>query len=68
YSVDRLSPVFQAISHANPFFYIISGFRYGFLGIADSPVALGSAVILALDIVLGLICYTLLRRGWRLKN
>ncbi|MDF2494948.1 ABC transporter permease [Sphingomonas sp.] len=68
YSVDRLSPVFQAISHANPFFYIISGFRYGFLGIADSPVALGSAVILALDIVLALVCYTLLRRGWRLKN
>jgi ABC-2 type transport system permease protein len=68
YSVDRLSPVFQAISHANPFFYIISGFRYGFLGIADSPVALGSAVVLALDIALGALCYTLLRRGWRLKN
>ena len=68
YSVDRLSPVFQAISHANPFFYIISGFRYGFLGIADSPVALGSAIVLALDIALGILCYTLLRRGWRLKN
>lgn len=68
YSVDRLSPVFQAISHANPFFYIISGFRYGFLGIADSPVALGSAVVLLLDIVLAALCYTLLRRGWRLKN
>ena len=39
YSVDRLAPAFRAISHANPFFYIISGFRYGFLGIADSPVA-----------------------------
>ena len=68
YSVDRLSPVFQAISHANPFFYIISGFRYGFLGIADSPVALGSAVVLALDVALGVLCYVLLRRGWRLKN
>ena len=32
YSVDQLSPAFQAISHANPFFYVISGFRYGFLG------------------------------------
>jgi ABC-2 type transport system permease protein len=68
YSVDRLSPVFQAISHANPFFYIISGFRYGFLGIADSPVALGSALILAIDLVLAAICYRLLQRGWRLKN
>ena len=68
YSVDRLSPVFQAISHANPFFYIISGFRYGFLGIADSPVLLGSGLILAIDLVLAATCYTLLQRGWRLKN
>ncbi len=28
YSIDRLAPTFQAISHANPFFYVISGFRY----------------------------------------
>ncbi|WBH15937.1 ABC transporter permease [Sphingomonas radiodurans] len=68
YSVERLSPMFQAVSHANPFFYIISGFRYGFLGIADSPVALGSLVILAIDVVLGVTCYMLLKRGWRLKN
>jgi ABC-2 type transport system permease protein len=68
YSVDRLSPLFQAISHANPFFYIISGFRYGFLGVADSPVLVGSAVILALDILLGLACYGLLRAGWKIKS
>ncbi len=68
YSVDRLSPVFHAISHANPIFYIISGFRYGFLGIADSPVMLGSIVILAIDVALAALCYTLLRNGWRLKN
>lgn len=68
YSVDRLAPAFQAISHANPFFYIISGFRYGFLGIADSPVLAGSLVILLIDLVLAAACYTLLRRGWRLKN
>ncbi|MBX3566184.1 MAG: ABC transporter permease [Sphingomonas sp.] len=68
YSVERLSPVFQAISHANPFFYIISGFRYGFLGVADSPIVLGSAVILGLDIVLGLVCYALLRSGWKIKS
>jgi ABC-2 type transport system permease protein len=68
YSVERLSPVFRAISHANPFFYIISGFRYGFLGVADSPILFGSAVILGIDIALGLLCYTLLRTGWKLKN
>ncbi len=68
YSVDRLSPIFHNISHANPFFYIISGFRYGFLGIADSPVLLGSLVILVIDVVLAIACYTLLSRGWRIKN
>ncbi|UVO51835.1 ABC transporter permease [Sphingomonas sp. SUN019] len=68
YSVDKLSPTFHAISHANPFFYIISGFRYGFLGIADSPVLLGSILILALDVALAALCYALLRSGWKLKN
>ncbi len=68
YSVENLSPVFRAISHANPFFYIISGFRYGFLGVADSPILLGTAVILGLDLVLGLFCYALLRRGWKIKS
>lgn len=68
YSVDRLAPAFRAFSHANPFFYIISGFRYGFLGTADLPVLLGSVIILVLDALLGLLCYALLRSGWKLKN
>ncbi|GGB36653.1 transport permease protein [Sphingomonas metalli] len=68
YSVDRLAPAFRAVSHFNPIFYVISGFRYGFLGVADSPVLLGSVVVLGIDIVLGVACYALLRRGWRLKN
>jgi ABC-2 type transport system permease protein len=68
YSVQALSPTFQAISHANPFFYIISGFRFGFLERADSNVIVGGAVLLAIDIVLALACYTLLRRGWRIKS
>ncbi|MES2755668.1 MAG: ABC transporter permease [Pseudomonadota bacterium] len=68
YSVDRLAPAFRAFSHANPFFYIISGFRYGFLGTADSPILVGSIAILALDVALGVLCYALLRSGWKLKN
>jgi ABC-2 type transport system permease protein len=68
YSVDKLSPLFQTISHLNPFFYIISGFRYGFLGVADSPIVTGSGIILALNAVLGLFCYWLLRKGWKLKS
>ena len=68
YSVDRLSPTFSAISHANPFFYAISGFRYGFIGVADSPVALGSLILLMINVVLAISCYALLRSGWKLKS
>jgi ABC-2 type transport system permease protein len=68
YSVDSLAPSFRMVSHLNPFFYIISGFRFGFLGVADSPVALGSVVVIAIDVVLGFVCYTALRKGWKLKS
>lgn len=68
YSVDALSPTFRAISHANPFFYIISGFRYGFLREADSDVLFGAGLLGVLTLLLGAFCYWLLRRGWNIKN
>ncbi len=68
YSIDRLSPAFQAVSHANPFFYAISGFRYGFLGEADSPIAAGALVLLGINIGLALLCYFLLKSGWKIKS
>ncbi|MEO9635153.1 MAG: ABC transporter permease [Parasphingorhabdus sp.] len=68
YSIDRLSPAFQTVSHANPFFYAISGFRYGFLGEADSPVGLGAIILLAINVGLALICYVLLKAGWKIKS
>ncbi len=68
YSVDNLSPWFQAVSHANPFFYVISGFRYGFLETADSNVLFGGALLLVINIALWALCYSLLRSGWKIKN
>lgn len=67
YSVEALSPAFRAISHANPFFYAISGFRYGFIGVADSPLAIGVAVLVVVNLLLWGACLALLRSGWRLK-
>lgn len=67
YAVDRMAPLFQTISHANPFFYVISGFRYGFIGAADSPVLFGAGLLLAVNIALGMCCYLLLKSGWKLK-
>ncbi|WP_265570408.1 ABC transporter permease [Sphingomicrobium nitratireducens] len=68
YSVEALSPTFQALSHANPFFYVISGFRYGFLGVADSPVMAGALGLLALNLVLFAGVWALLKSGWKIKN
>ena len=68
YSVEQLSPAFRAVSHANPFFYIISGFRHGFLGVTDSPVLFGAMLLLAINVGLFVACYTLLRSGWKIKN
>ena len=68
YSVEQLSPTFRAISHANPFFYIISGFRYGFLGEADSPIWVGAGLLLVLNLAMWGLCYALLRSGWKIKN
>ena len=68
YSVDQLSPLFRAISHANPFFYVISGFRFGFLGQSDSPLMVGAIGLLVLNILLWAACYALLRSGWKIKN
>ncbi len=67
YSVDRLAPAFQAISHANPFFYIISGFRYGFLGRTDSNIWVGGSVLLIANMLLAFIVYRVLQSGWKLK-
>jgi ABC-2 type transport system permease protein len=67
YSVDRLAPSFAAISHANPFFYAISGFRFGFIGSSDSPLGQGVLILLAINVALGTACYLLLRSGWKLK-
>ena len=67
YSVDKLAPAFQMVSHANPFFYAISGFRYGFIGTADSPVEFGAWLLLGINVALGTLCYLLLRSGWKLR-
>ncbi|HKC02143.1 MAG TPA: ABC transporter permease [Sphingomicrobium sp.] len=68
YSVHQLAPKFQAVSHANPFFYVISGFRAGFLGVSDSPLLVGGIALLGLNVALWALCYALLKSGWKIKN
>jgi ABC-2 type transport system permease protein len=68
YSVHQLSPAFRAVSLANPFFYVISGFRAGFLGVSDSPLWIGALGLLALNVILWAACYRLLKSGWKIKS
>ena len=73
YVVDNLAPTFQAISRVNPFFYVISGFRFGFLGRSDigatnAAVLNGAIVLGVLNAALALLTYVLLKSGWKLKS
>lgn len=73
YVIDNLAPLFQAISRLNPFFYLISGFRFGFLGQSDigdhNSALIGAALGMgALNLVLGVVCYKLLRSGWKIRS
>ncbi|HEV2596580.1 MAG TPA: ABC transporter permease [Sphingomicrobium sp.] len=68
YSVKQLAPTFRQISQANPFFYVISGFRGGFLGASDSPLLVGGVALLVLNILLCALCFLVLKSGWKIKN
>ena len=67
YSIEALPPVMQTLSHANPFFYIIDGVRFGMIGVSDSSPWIGLLVVgLACFVVLG-ICLRWMHTGYRLK-
>lgn len=67
YAIDKVNPTMAMISHANPFFYIIDGFRSGFIGISDGLLMQGAIMLLVVNVALWAICYRALRSGWRLK-
>jgi ABC-2 type transport system permease protein len=68
YLVDRLPEPFRTISHFNPFFYLIDGFRFGFIGHADSNIMVGVVSSAVANIVLFAVCLGMFRTGWRLKS
>ena len=68
YLIDRLPEPFATISRFNPFFYLIDGFRYAFIGHADSDLRVGVALSAVLVLVLGAACWSLFRTGYRLKS
>ena len=68
YSIHKLPPFWQALSHFNPFFYMIDGFRYGFFGLSDVDPARSLALVAAAAMVLAGVALALLARGWKLRH
>jgi len=68
YTIDRLPDVLQKISAMNPFFYIIDGFRCGFLGTADGSIEFGLFYLFALSLVTWFVAYILFKKGYKIKS
>ena len=67
YSIERLSDGWQVFSSINPFFYMIDGFRYGFIDRADSNLMTGVLYTAAINLILTLVVYYVFKKGYRLK-
>ncbi len=68
YLVERLPEPFRTASHYNPFFYLIDGFRYGFIGQAESSLAIGAAMTVVLVLLTGWACLWMFRTGYKIKT
>jgi ABC-2 type transport system permease protein len=68
YSIKKLPPFWLAVSHFNPFFYMIDGFRYGFFGQSDVPPWTSLAIVAVFFVALAAIAINLLRRGYKLRH
>ena len=68
YAISMLPPFWQAVSKINPIVYMISGFRYGFLGITDVSINSSMAILIGFIVVLYTICWQLIERGRGLRS
>jgi len=68
YSIDRLPLILQKISEVNPFFYMIDGFRYGFIGESDGSLNFGLIYLTILSVVIWFIAYLLYKKGYKIKT
>ena len=68
YSIHTLPPFWQAVSHFNPFFYMIDGFRYGFFGLSDAPPFMSLSIVSIFALALSALALALLARGWKLRH
>ena len=68
YSIDRLPLILQKVSEVNPFFYMIDGFRYGFIGKSDGSLNFGLIYLTILSVIIWFIAYLLYKKGYKIKT
>ena len=68
YSIYTLPAFWQRVSHYNPVFYMIDGFRYGFFGVSDVAPEISLAVVVACFAAVSIMTLSLLKRGWKLRG
>ena len=68
YSIHSLPPFWQTVSHLNPFFYMIDGFRYGFFGVSDVSPWLSLVIVGTALLVVSGVAVNLLRIGYKIRN
>ena len=68
YSIHTLPPFWQGLSHYNPVFYMIDGFRYGFFGVSDVAPGTSLVVVFVCFTLVTALTLSLLQRGWKLRN
>jgi ABC-2 type transport system permease protein len=68
YSTNSLPEFWRNVSHFNPFFYMIDGVRYAISGHSDAALGAGAAYILCLNLILGIVLFLMIKRGYRIKN
>lgn len=68
YSINDLSTIWQTLSRYNPFYYMIDGFRYGFLGVSDVNVWLSLSIITGFALLTSVWCLWLLSTGYKLRS
>ena len=68
YSIHSLPEIWQSLSHANPFFYRVDGFRYGFFGASDVPPGASLAIVAGFVLVVSFSNLWLLKSGYKLRH
>ena len=68
YSIDTLPVFLKLISNYNPFFHMIDGFRYSFIGQLDGSITSGISLLTFLSLIITYFAYILVSKGYKIKS